>query len=64
MVWFLLDAGADANETPTQYAPMPLAVDLGLDRILELLLERGADTSYVIQIISILILKGKKKALY
>jgi ankyrin repeat protein len=27
---------------------MLLAVDLGLDRILKLLLERGADTSYVL----------------
>ncbi|KAL3445278.1 ankyrin repeat-containing domain protein [Aspergillus insuetus] len=48
MVRFLLDAGADPDGTPEQYAPLPLAVDLGLDRILELLLERGADTTYVL----------------
>ncbi|KAL4863163.1 hypothetical protein BDV12DRAFT_202375 [Aspergillus spectabilis] len=48
MVRLLLDAGADVNETPEQYAPMPLAVDLGLDRFLKLLLQRGADPTTTI----------------
>ncbi|KAL4733833.1 hypothetical protein BDV11DRAFT_73561 [Aspergillus similis] len=47
MARFLLHAGADPNETPEQYARLPLAVDMGLYCILRLLLERGADPTYV-----------------
>ncbi|KAL4755754.1 uncharacterized protein BDW70DRAFT_46544 [Aspergillus foveolatus] len=48
MARFLLHAGADPNETPEQYARLPLAVDMGLYCVLKLLLERGADPTYVL----------------
>lgn len=48
MARFLLHAGADPNETPEQYARLPLAVDIGLYCVLKLLLERGADPTYVL----------------
>jgi ankyrin repeat protein len=47
MARFLLDAGSDVNETPMQWALIPLAVDMGLDRTLNLLLARGADPTFV-----------------
>ncbi|KAL3428689.1 hypothetical protein BDV09DRAFT_71029 [Aspergillus tetrazonus] len=48
MARFLLHASADPNETPEQYARLPLAVDMGLYCVLKLLLERGADPTYVL----------------
>ncbi|KAL2795691.1 ankyrin repeat-containing domain protein [Aspergillus keveii] len=47
MVRFLLDNGADPNETTMLYVPLALAASIGFDGILGLLLERGADPLYV-----------------
>jgi ankyrin repeat protein len=50
VVQFLLDAGACPNEcqTPRQYAPLPLAAELGHGEAVRMLLEKGADFNYVL----------------
>ncbi|KAF9890664.1 hypothetical protein FE257_005795 [Aspergillus nanangensis] len=44
----LFDAGVSANGTPDQYPPLPMAAKLGQTEILRMLLDNGADATYVL----------------